>query len=120
MENDRDFWWHDLMSMPIASAKCETEVMDAEDPLFILYTSGTTGKPKGLVHTHGGYTVYTSTTFRYVFDYRPEDRWWCAADPGWITGHSYIVYSPMINGATTILVRGRAQPSLSQPLVADD
>jgi acetyl-CoA synthetase len=106
MENDRDFWWHDLMSMPIASAKCETEVMDAEDPLFILYTSGTTGKPKGLVHTHGGYTVYTSTTFRYVFDYRPEDRWWCAADPGWITGHSYIVYSPMINGATTILYEG--------------
>ncbi|KPL09942.1 MAG: 3-hydroxypropionyl-CoA synthetase, partial [Bacteroides sp. SM23_62] len=106
MENDRDFWWHDLMSMPIASAKCETEVMDAEDPLFILYTSGTTGKPKGLVHTHGGYTVYTSTTFRYVFDYRPEDRWWCAADPGWITGHSYIVYAPMINGATTILYEG--------------
>ena len=106
MENDRDFWWHDLMSMPIASAKCETEVTDAEDPLFILYTSGTTGKPKGLIHTHGGYTVYTSTTFRYVFDYRPEDRWWCAADPGWITGHSYIVYSPMINGATTILYEG--------------
>jgi acetyl-CoA synthetase len=106
MENDRDFWWHDLMSMPIASAKCETEVMDAEDPLFILYTSGTTGKPKGLIHTHGGYTVYTSTTFRYVFDYQPEDRWWCAADPGWITGHSYIVYSPMINGATTILYEG--------------
>jgi acetyl-CoA synthetase len=106
MESDRDFWWHDLMSMPIASAKCETEVMDAEDPLFILYTSGTTGKPKGLVHTHGGYTVYTSTTFRYVFDYRPEDRWWCAADPGWITGHSYIVYAPMISGATTILYEG--------------
>jgi acetyl-CoA synthetase len=106
MESDRDFWYHDLMSMPIASTKCETEVMDAEDPLFILYTSGTTGKPKGLVHTHGGYTVYTSTTFRYVFDYKPEDRWWCAADPGWITGHSYIVYSPMINGATTILYEG--------------
>jgi len=106
MEPDRDFWWHDLMSMPIASPKCETEEMDAEDPLFILYTSGTTGKPKGLVHTHGGYTVYTSTTFRYVFDYQPEDRWWCAADPGCIIGHSYIVYSPMINGATTVLYEG--------------
>lgn len=106
METDRDFWYHDLMGMPIASPVCETVKMDAEDPLFILYTSGTTGKPKGLVHTHGGYSVYTYSTFKYVFDIRPEDRWWCAADPGWITGHSYIVYGPMINGATALLYEG--------------
>jgi len=106
MENDRDFWYHDLMTLPIASPKCETEVMDAEDPLFILYTSGTTGRPKGLLHTHGGYAVYTSTTHRYVFDIREEDRWWCAADPGWITGHSYMVYGPLINGATIMMYEG--------------
>jgi len=106
MENDRDFWWHDLMGMPIAGSKCETEKTDAEDPLFILYTSGTTGKPKGLIHTHGGYSVYASSTFKYVFDIQPDDRWWCAADPGWITGHSYIVYGPLINGTTILLYEG--------------
>jgi len=106
MENDRDFWWQDLMGMPIASPTCETEETDAEDSLFILYTSGTTGKPKGLIHTHGGYAVYASSTFKYVFDIQPDDRWWCAADPGWITGHSYIVYAPLINGATTLLYEG--------------
>ncbi len=106
MENDRDFWYHDLMGLPIASPKCETEVMDAEDMLFILYTSGTTGKPKGVLHTHGGYSVYTSTTHKYVFDIKDEDRWWCAADPGWITGHSYIVYAPLINGSTVMMYEG--------------
>jgi len=106
METGRDFWYHDLMDLPIASADCETEVMEAEDLLFILYTSGTTGRPKGLVHTHGGYAVYTSTTHRLVFDIREEDRWWCAADPGWITGHSYIIYGPLINGSTIFMYEG--------------
>jgi acetyl-CoA synthetase len=106
MENDRDYWFHDLKSLPIASAQCETEIMDSEDMLFILYTSGSTGKPKGLVHTHGGYSVYTATTHKMAFDIKPDDRWWCAADPGWITGHSYIVYAPLINGATIFLYEG--------------
>ena len=106
MENDRDFWYHDLKALPIANHKCETEQMDSEDMLFILYTSGTTGKPKGLVHTHGGYMVYTATTHKYVFDIKDEDRWWCAADPGWITGHSYMVYGPLINGSTLMMYEG--------------
>lgn len=106
MEAERDFWYHDLKALPIASSKCETAQLDAEDPLFILYTSGTTGKPKGMVHTHGGYSVYTSTTHRMAFDIKPEDRWWCAADPGWITGHSYIVYAPLINGSSIIMYEG--------------
>ena len=106
MENDRDFWYHDLMSMPVANPNCETEIMDSEDMLFILYTSGTTGRPKGVLHTHGGYAVYTSTTHKMVFDLKEEDRWWCAADPGWITGHSYIIYGPLINGATIMMYEG--------------
>ena len=106
MEDGRDYWYHELYKLPIASAKCETEVMDAEDMLFLLYTSGSTGKPKGLMHTHGGYQVYTGTTHRMVFDIKPEDTYWCAADPGWITGHSYIVYGPLINGSTVLLYEG--------------
>jgi acetyl-CoA synthetase len=106
METGRDFWYHDLMSLPNASPVCKTEVMDSEDLLFILYTSGTTGQPKGMVHTHGGYSVYTATTHKLVFDVKEEDRWWCAADPGWITGHSYIIYSPLLNGCTTFMYEG--------------
>jgi len=106
MEAGRDYWYDDLMNLPIASTICPTEPVDAEDMLFILYTSGTTGRPKGIVHTHGGYMVYTYTTFKYVFDIRDDDRWWCAADPGWITGHSYIVYAPLLCGATSFMYEG--------------
>jgi len=109
MEQERDFYYDDLMTLPVARSsdrRCETEVMDAEDPLFLLYTSGTTGKPKAILHTHGGYQVGVATTLKYAFDLKPEDRWWCAADPGWITGHSYIVYGPLILGATSIMYEG--------------
>ncbi|NJN15833.1 MAG: acetate--CoA ligase [Oscillochloris sp.] len=106
MVQGRDLWMHDLLNLPIANSSCPTEEMDAEDMLFILYTSGTTGKPKGVVHTHGGYQVGTSTTLKYVFDVKDEDRYWCAADPGWITGHSFIVYAPLILGATSIMYEG--------------
>ncbi len=106
MESGRDYWYHELMNLPIAGPSCPTEPMDAEDLLFILYTSGTTGRPKGIVHTHGGYMVFTHTTLKYVFDIKDEDRWWCAADPGWITGHSYIVYAPLLNGATSFMYEG--------------
>ena len=100
----RDLWWHDLV--PQQSDVCAPEMMDAEDPLFILYTSGSTGKPKGLVHTTGGYMVYAATTTKYVFDLQPEDVYWCTADVGWITGHSYIVYGPLACGARTLMFEG--------------
>ncbi len=106
MEPGRDLWYHDLMNLPIAAADCFTEVMDAEDPLFLLYTSGTTGKPKAILHTHGGYMVGVATTLKWVFDIKEEDTWWCAADPGWITGHSYIVYGPLLLGTTSVLYEG--------------
>ncbi|MBU54628.1 MAG: acetate--CoA ligase [Deltaproteobacteria bacterium] len=104
MTEGRDVWWHDIVDGQ--STTCEPEWMDAEDPLFILYTSGSTGKPKGVVHTVGGYMVYTTTTFKYVFDYHDGDIYWCTADIGWITGHSYIVYGPLCAGATTVMFEG--------------
>ena len=103
-DSGRDFWWHEEMEK--ADAECPPEPMDAEDPLFILYTSGSTGKPKGVLHTTGGYLTYTSYTHELIFDYHPEDIFWCTADIGWITGHSYIVYGPLANCATTVMFEG--------------
>ncbi|ROR32101.1 acetate--CoA ligase [Inmirania thermothiophila] len=100
----RDYWYHEEMAK--ASADCPPEEMDAEDPLFILYTSGSTGKPKGVLHTTGGYMLYTAMTHKYVFDYHDGDIYWCTADVGWVTGHSYIVYGPLANGATTLMFEG--------------
>ena len=100
----RDVWYHDLIKD--VSSNCEPEEMNAEDPLFILYTSGSTGKPKGVLHTTGGYMVYASMTHQYIFNYKPKDIYWCTADIGWVTGHSYIIYGPLANGATTIMFEG--------------
>jgi len=102
----RDLWWHEEAAAPDISDVCEPEQMDAEDPLFILYTSGSTGKPKGVLHTTGGYLVYVSLSHEYVFDYRKGDIFWCTADIGWVTGHSYIVYGPLSNCATTLMFEG--------------
>ena len=104
MREGRDVWWHEVRET--VSADCPCEPMNAEDPLFILYTSGSTGKPKGVLHTTGGYAVWTAATFHYVFDYKPGEVFWCSADIGWVTGHSYIVYGPLLNGATEILFEG--------------
>jgi len=111
MQAGRDLWWHDLVRD--APAESEAEIMDAEDPLFILYTSGSTGKPKGVLHTTGGYMVYAAYTFKNVFQYRSNDIYFCAADIGWITGHSYIIYGPLLEGATSIMFEGI--PTFPQP-----
>jgi acetyl-CoA synthetase len=103
-DKKRDVWYHDLIKN--VSSNCEPEEMNAEDPLFILYTSGSTGKPKGVLHTTGGYMVYASMTHQYIFNYKPKDIYWCTADIGWVTGHSYIIYGPLANGATTIMFEG--------------
>ena len=103
-QEGRDVWYHELMAT--ASADCPAEPMDAEDPLFILYTSGSTGKPKGVLHTTGGYLLHTAITHKYIFDYHDGDIYWCTADVGWVTGHSYIVYGPLTNGATTLMFEG--------------
>ena len=102
--NNRDFWYHELFEE--VAETCEPEEMNAEDPMFILYTSGSTGKPKGVMHTTGGYMVYTSITHEYIFDYKPNEIYWCTADVGWVTGHSYIVYGPLSNCATTLMFEG--------------
>lgn len=103
-QDGRDVWWQDFV--PKFSSKCEVEWVNSEDPLFLLYTSGSTGKPKGVLHTTGGYMVYSATTFKYAFDYKPSDIYWCTADCGWITGHSYVTYGPLLNGATVIIYEG--------------
>ncbi|MFZ1381624.1 MAG: acetate--CoA ligase [Scrofimicrobium sp.] len=113
MDPLRDHWYHDLTALPVARGKCETVQVDAEHPLFILYTSGSTGKPKAILHTHGGYMVGTYATLHDTFDIHDQDRFWCTADAGWITGHSYVVYGPLLNGATSFMYEGG--PSYPHP-----
>ncbi|WP_320674424.1 acetate--CoA ligase [Prochlorococcus sp. MIT 1341] len=109
IESGRDYWWDDLLAEQ--SEKCDPEPMESEDRLFVLYTSGSTGKPKGVVHTTAGYNLWAHTTFKWIFDIQEEDVYWCTADVGWITGHSYIVYGPLSNGATTVMFEGAPRPS---------
>jgi len=106
MKKERDCWWHEEMAAADIKPVCDPEVMDAEDPLFILYTSGSTGKPKGVLHTTAGYILYVMTSFKWIFDYREEDIFWCTADIGWVTGHSYIAYGPLAAGATSLMFEG--------------
>ena len=113
MEQGRDFWYDELAALPIAARPCPCEPMDSEDPLFILYTSGTTGRPKGILHVHGGYMVGAYSTFKNVFDIQDDDRYWCTADAGWVTGHTYIVYAPFLTGATQVMYEGA--PSYPYP-----
>jgi acetyl-CoA synthetase len=113
MDPKRDMWWNELMADKTISETCQPEEMDAEDPLFFLYTSGSTGKPKGVIHTTGGYMVYTYLTFKWIFDVHDEDIFWCTADIGWVTGHSYIVYGPLSAGATEVMFEGI--PTYPQP-----
>jgi acetyl-CoA synthetase len=106
MKAGRDCWWHEEMAAKDIKAECKPEVMDAEDPLFMLYTSGSTGKPKGVLHTQAGYILYVMSSFKWIFDYKDEDVFWCTADIGWVTGHSYIVYGPLAAGATSLMFEG--------------
>ena len=106
MKAGRDLWWHEEMAAKDIKPECPPEIMDAEDPLFMLYTSGSTGKPKGVLHTQAGYILFVMTTFKWIFDYKDEDIFWCTADIGWVTGHSYIVYGPLANGATSLMFEG--------------
>lgn len=106
MNSGRDFWWHEELAAKDIADYCKPTSMDAEDPLFILYTSGSTGKPKGVLHTTGGYLIHALLTFKWVFNYHEKDIFWCTADIGWITGHSYVVYSPLVAGATSIMFEG--------------